>query len=78
MTKERSAAAVVSKNEKDAAWIEAKKKCRLNDETIRMAKQLGITPRTLIKNIPNKSEMWKAPVSDWVRELYDKRFNKSG
>ncbi|MDO8587083.1 MAG: hypothetical protein Q7T82_08600 [Armatimonadota bacterium] len=66
------------KNARDAAWIEAKQKCRLNDETIRMAKELGMTPKTLIKNIPSKSEMWKASVSDWVRDLHDKRFNRSG
>jgi len=55
-------------------WAEAKKRCRLNSEEIGMAKQLGMNPRSLIKNIPAPSERWKAPVKVWVRDLYEKRF----
>lgn len=40
-------------------WIEAKKKCRLNAEEIQMAKEIGINPKSLIKNILNKNEQWK-------------------
>ncbi|SDH51039.1 hypothetical protein [Desulfosporosinus hippei] len=58
---------------KDAEWTEAKKKCRLNEETLKMAKEMGLNPRSLIKNIPSKSEQWKAPVSVWIREMYEKR-----
>jgi len=36
-------------------WAEAKKRCRLSDEALRMAKELGVGPRALIKNIPAKS-----------------------
>ena len=39
-----------------------------------MAKELGIGPRSLIKNIPSPSQRWKAPVRDWVRELYGRKF----
>ena len=42
---------------KQEMWDEAKKKCRLGDEEIRMAKEMGLNPRSLIKNIPNKNEM---------------------
>jgi len=52
----------------DALWQEAKKKCRLNNEDIKIAKELG-----LIKNIPNKNEQWKAPISVWIREIQEKR-----
>ncbi len=41
-----------------------------------MAKELGIGPASLIKNIPSASQRWKAPVRDWVRELYEKKFGK--
>lgn len=58
-------------------WAEAKKKCRLNEEDIQIAKELGINPKSLIKNIPNKSEPWKAPVKDWLHELYEKRQKKA-
>ena len=58
-------------------WQEAKKKCRLNNEDIELAKRLGLNPRSLIKNIPNKSEPWKAPVKIWLHEIDAKRRKKS-
>lgn len=43
----------------DALWKEAKKKCRLNNEDIKIAKELGLNPKSLMKNIPSKNEQWK-------------------
>jgi len=68
---------VANNNKKQNEWAEAKKKCRLNVETVRMAKEMGLNPRSLIKNIPNKSEKWKAPVHVWIREMYQKRQKKA-
>ena len=68
---------VADKNKWDIEWIEAKKKCRLNVETVRMAKEMGLSPRSLIKNIPNKSESWKKPVYLWIREMYQERKDKN-
>ena len=34
-------------------------------------------PQSLIKNIPGKSQPWKAPVAVWIRELYRKREEKA-
>ena len=65
------------KKERDDRWDEAKRRCRLNAETLRMAKELGLNPRSLIKNIPNKAELWKAPVHVWVREMYERRRSKA-
>jgi hypothetical protein len=56
------------------AWSEAKRRCGLNDEEVRMAKELGFQPRSLIQNIPAPSQRWKAPVKEWVRSLYEKKF----
>jgi hypothetical protein len=61
----------------DTMWQEAKKKCRLNDADIALAKKLGLNPKSLIKNIPSKNEQWKAPVSVWLHEIEDKRTKKS-
>ncbi len=61
----------------DARWAEAKRKCRLNAETVRMAKELGLNPRNLIKNRPSPSQPWKAPVHEWIRDLYAERQQKS-
>jgi hypothetical protein len=61
---------------KENEWKEAKKRCRLNQEDIAMAKELGISPRSLIKNVPSPSQRWKAPVKEWLRELYMKKFGR--
>ena len=61
----------------DQLWQEAKKCCRLDDEDIALAKRLGLNPRSLIKNIPSKSEPWKAPVKDWLHEIEAKRSKKA-
>jgi hypothetical protein len=49
----------------------------LSDEAIKMAKEMGLNPLSLIKNIPNKSQLWKAPVEEWVRDMYEERKVKS-
>lgn len=65
------------KDKRDALWAEAKRRCRLSMEDVRMAKEMGLNPGSLIKNIPSRSEPWKAPVKDWVREMYRKRQEKA-
>jgi hypothetical protein len=40
--------------QKEAEWNEAKRRCRLTDEEVRMAKDLGFQPRSLIKSIPSR------------------------
>ena len=67
---------MASNIKKDEKWAEAKKKCRLNDETLKMAREMGLNPRSLIKNIPNPSQQWKAPVSTWIREMYQERLER--
>ena len=42
-----------------------------------MAKELGLTPRSLINNIPSSSQQWKLPVKQWIHELYEKRTGKA-
>ena len=57
-------------------WVTAKGLCRLSDDEVRMARELGIGPRALIKNIPNPQQRWKAPVGVWIRNLYTKKRTK--
>jgi hypothetical protein len=52
---------------------QAKRVCRLDVETVRMAKELGLSPRVLMKNVASKSQPWKAPVHVWVRDMYAAR-----
>lgn len=58
-------------------WQDAQKKCRLSNEDIALAKRLGLNPRSLTKNIPSRSESWKAPVSEWLHEIDAKRRKKA-
>jgi hypothetical protein len=60
----------------DPLWAKAKNVCRLNMDDIRMAKELGFSPQSLIKNRPSPSQAWKLPVKDWIRELHEKRFGR--
>lgn len=59
---------------RDDEWAEAKRRCRLTGEAIRMAKELGMSPRSVMKNIPNPKQRWKSPVEDWIRNFHYKRF----
>lgn len=61
----------------DDLWQDAKQKCRLNTEDLQLAKDLVLNPKSLIKNIPSKSEPWKASVSVWLHAMDDKRKKKS-
>jgi len=65
--------AKLKKSDQQQLWTEAQRRCRLSDEAVRMAKELGLSPRSLIKNIPSPKQQWKAPVEDWVRQIYEKR-----
>ncbi len=60
-----------------ATWSLAKYKCKVGDDTIRKAKELGMSPRTLIaSNASRRDEPWKSPVAEWVDSLYEKRHGK--
>jgi hypothetical protein len=63
-------------SKQDRQWAEAKRRCRLNQEDIRMARELGLNPRSLIKNIPSPRQQWKLPVKQWIHELYEKKTGK--
>lgn len=57
-------------------WIEAKKKFRLSDMHIQMARELGMNPRKFGKLANHKQEQWKAPLSEFIKHIYFKRFSK--
>ena len=60
------------KNEE--AWKTAKKKYRLSNEIISMAKKLGLNPKKFGGYANHKQEQWKTPLPAFIRELYKKRF----
>ena len=67
---------MANQDKKNERWKEAQVRCRLSEEAVKMAKEMGLNPLSLIKNIPSKSQQWKAPVEEWVRDMYEKRNTK--
>ena len=65
-----------NKAEKNKKWREAKKKFRLSNMHIQMARELGMNPKKLGGLANHKQEPWKAPLPVFIEELYFKRFKK--
>ncbi|MBI2319892.1 MAG: hypothetical protein HYU75_23565 [Betaproteobacteria bacterium] len=63
----------LKRSDQQQLWAEAQRRCRLSDEAVRMAQELGLSPTSLIKNIPSSKQQWKAPVEEWVRGIHEKR-----
>ena len=61
---------------KTEEWIKAKKKYRLSDMQIQMARELGMNPKKFGSLANHKQEKWKLPLPDFIEELYFKRFRK--
>ena len=57
-------------------WIEVKKKHRLSQMHIQMARELGMNPKGFGKLDNHKQERWKAPLPQFIENLYMKRFGK--
>ena len=57
-------------------WVEAKKKYRLSDVQIQMAHELGMNPKKFGSLANHKQEHWKAPLPDFIEDIYFERFKK--
>ena len=62
--------------DKNKDWLEAKKKYRLSDMHIQMARELGMNPKKFGGLDNHKQEKWKSPLPDFIEDLYYKRFKK--
>jgi hypothetical protein len=58
-------------------WIDARKRFRLSDAHIQMARELGMNPKKFGKIANHKQEPWKAPLPVFIERLYFKRFGKT-
>ncbi len=58
------------------AWIDARKRHRLSHAQVQMARELGMNPRKLGKIDNHQQERWKAPLADFIQELYRRRFGR--
>jgi hypothetical protein len=61
---------------KTQEWIDAKKKYRLSDVHIQMARELGMNPKKFGSLANHKQEQWKAPLPEFIESIYYKRFKK--
>lgn len=60
-----------------AIWIEARKRHRLSDVQVQMARELGLNPKKLGGMDNHEQERWKEPLPQDIETLYRKRFHKS-
>ena len=57
-------------------WIAAQKRHRLSDPHVQMARELGLNPDKLGKIDNHRQEPWKAPLPEFIEEIFYKRFKK--
>lgn len=57
-------------------WVTAQKRHKLSDKHIQMARELGLNPDKLGKIDNHKQESWKAPLPQFIEEIYYKRFRR--
>jgi hypothetical protein len=67
---------VTSNLKKELIWAEVKKRYRLSNETIQMAKKLGLNPKKLGSIANHHQEPWKQPLPDFIKSLYQQGFGK--
>jgi len=58
------------------AWIDARKRHRLSNAQVQMARELGLNPRKLGKIDNHRQEPWKAPLPQFIEHLYRERFGR--
>ena len=63
--------------QKMEAWEDARKRHRLSFAQAQMARELGMNPAKLGKIDNHKQEPWKAPLPQFIEELYFKRFGRT-
>jgi len=57
-------------------WLTAKKKFRLSDKQIQMARELGLNPKKIGSLDNHDQEPWKAPLLQFIEQIYFKRFKR--
>ena len=58
------------------AWTEARQRYHLSHAQVQMARELGLNPRKLGKIASHRQEPWKAPLPQFIEDLYLKRFGR--
>ena len=58
------------------AWVEARTRHHLSHAQVEMGRELGLNPRKLGKVANHRQEPWKAPLPQFIEQLYLKRFGR--
>lgn len=58
------------------AWVDAREKFRLSHAHVQMARELGLNPGKLGSLANHGQERWKAPLPQFIEELYLERFGR--
>ncbi|RLE22246.1 MAG: hypothetical protein DRJ65_14295 [Acidobacteria bacterium] len=57
-------------------WVDARNRHRLSHAHVQMARELGLNPQKLGQKDNHRQERWKAPLPQFIEDLYFKRFGK--
>ena len=57
-------------------WAEARRRYRLSHVQVAMARELGIGPKKFGKLANHRQEPWKAPLPQFIEDLYRERFGR--
>jgi len=57
-------------------WKKAKRRYHLSDIHIQMARELGMNPKKFGGIANHKQQSWKAPLPEFIEDLYFKHFKK--
>ncbi|WP_394842297.1 hypothetical protein LZC95_35145 [Pendulispora brunnea] len=63
-------------NPKLQEWVTARQRHHLSHAHVQMARELGMNPAKLGKLDNHRQEPWKAPLPQFIEDLYEKRFGK--
>ncbi len=58
------------------AWVDARRKFRLSHAEVQMAREPGMNPAKLGGLANHRQEKWKAPLPQFIADLYLERFGK--
>jgi hypothetical protein len=58
------------------AWIQARGRHHLSHAHVQMARELGINPKRMGSIDNHRQEPWKAPLPQFIEDLYLKRFGR--
>jgi hypothetical protein len=58
------------------AWVDARKRHRLSHAHVQMARELGLNPAKLGQHDNHRQEPWKAPLPQFIEDLYVERFGR--